>query len=170
LSAAHAMHLIDTYPALYRLAWRARHVLEKRWRIRAKDKARAHLRDGKPLKLESYTIKAIEPFELDGFCVGDGWAAILGRLSAKLAAADPNVYAVQIKEKYGTLCFYTEGDTPKLAHANYVARTAAREESEHTCEICGEPGKLRESRTHWFSVRCERCYRADLRWAKRTKR
>jgi hypothetical protein len=46
-------------------------------------------------------------FAREGFAVCDGWFAIIDRLSAKLTA-DPALYAVQVKEKYGVLAFYLD--------------------------------------------------------------
>ena len=99
-----------------------------------------------------------EPFALDGFAVGDGWNGIIRRLSAKLAE-DPSTVAAQVKEKMGVLRFhlaYEHG--AELA----AAIEAARAESEHTCEICGEPGVIEARIRGWVSVRCEPCEALDV--------
>ena len=93
-----------------------------------------------------------EPFAFDGFTVGDGWFAIIDRLSAKLAE-DPNVIAVQVKEKYGTLKFHV--DPTARFHSE---RLAANKESERVCEVCGAPGTLKARLRGWWSVRCEPCH------------
>lgn len=65
----------------------------------------------------------------------------LGTLVAELEQATGSQFEVlQVKEKFGGLRFYAN-------HVNDAIRerigTAAKE-SFHTCEICGQPGKLRE--------------------------
>ena len=146
MSIEHARHLIDTYPRLYKLAL-------------------AHT----PNVGRSEPVVCSEPFEHDGFTVGDGWFKILDKLSAILAA-DPNLVVTQCKEKNGTLRFHfgveglrpegprPEGLRPEPSSSEVeAAYKAAREESAHTCEMCGDPGKLEESRDHWLSVRCLPC-------------
>jgi len=55
---------------------------------------------------------------------------------------------VQVKEKFGGLRFYVRLDGLRLRQDDAIRRRigAAMEESFHTCEICGQPGKLREER------------------------
>lgn len=98
----------------------------------------------------------------DGYCVeggssfkfdcGDGWYAIIDRLSAAIefecqrlvqerdVTEDQLPTAFQIKQKWGGLCFYTNGNTVTMSEAIATAVAAA----EHTCELCGAPGVLRE--------------------------
>jgi ribosomal protein S27AE len=131
MSPTHMRELVERYPGLYRLA------------------------NEKPMS-------SCEPFAHYGFTCGDGWFSIVDRLSAKLVA-DPNLVAVQVKEKVGELRFYVDAfdsapkPDPVLAERVYAERTAAREESSRTCEICGEPGTLAERLRRWLSVRCESC-------------
>ena len=63
-----------------------------------------------------------------------------------------NVEVHQVKEKFGTLRFYT-GEAPE-----YVMDHIANAEilSETTCELCGDPGKLR--RGTWLMTNCDSCY------------
>jgi hypothetical protein len=84
-----------------------------------------------------------------GFRHEDGWFDILWRLCEDL---EPLVAALekqterpfevlQVKEKFGGLRFYVN-------HANDAIRQrieAAQQESFHTCEVCGQPGTLREN-------------------------
>jgi hypothetical protein len=60
----------------------------------------------------------------------------------------PQVIAVQVKEKFGTLRFYYDGGD------NYVRGLVSMAEwaSAHTCETCGERGKIRG--TGWVYVSC----------------
>jgi len=46
---------------------------------------------------------------------------------------------------------------PALAARLAAERTAAREASRRTCELCGAPGKLEETSRHWLFVRCKSC-------------
>jgi len=93
--------------------------------------------------------------------VGSGWAKLIHRLwdavdkaNARFAAmpgfGPPAVLkVVQVKEKFGTLRFYTDrlggpdGDTPGLSEL--IGEVAA--ESARTCEECGDPGKNYNDRT-----------------------
>jgi hypothetical protein len=58
----------------------------------------------------------------------------------------------QIKEKYGTLRFYTN-------YFNSFIETVVEEachSSKTTCEVCGNPGTLTRKNFYW-SVRCKDC-------------
>lgn len=57
----------------------------------------------------------------------------------------------QVKEKFGTLRFYTNG-APK---ESYDRIREAEKLSSETCEECGEPGKILND--GWVSVRCNKC-------------
>lgn len=91
-----------------------------------------------------------------GFQHDDGWEPLIRKLSsqltflAKVEGVDVNVSTV--KEKYGTLRFYTWGATDIMqACINSVERL-----SSSTCERCGEYGNVR-SRRHWLACRCIAC-------------
>lgn len=59
--------------------------------------------------------------------------------------------ASQIKEKYGTLRFYTSG----ASDADDGAIDMAESMSCKICEICGNPARV--TGVGWFSCRCQRC-------------
>jgi len=59
--------------------------------------------------------------------------------------------ATQVKEKYGTLHFYTNGFTDKM---NELVNKAELK-SQKICEICGKPGKLRGG--YYIQVLCKKC-------------
>ncbi len=104
------------------------------------------------------------PFAAGGFEIGDGWFALVDRLSAELAK-DTALYVVQVKEKYGRLKVYFGRDEsvpqdPRLDAELEAALVKAADESERTCEVCGKPGTIDE-RHRWVSVRCEPCLRAE---------
>ena len=60
----------------------------------------------------------------------------------------PQVIAVQVKEKFGTLRFYYDGGDDYVRGLVSMAEWA----SAHTCETCGERGKIRG--TGWLYVSC----------------
>jgi hypothetical protein len=65
---------------------------------------------------------------------------------------DNRLKAVQVKEKFGCLRFYTNFSSPEIDEA---IREAERLSS-ITCETCGEPGKTRGD--GWLVTLCERCW------------
>lgn len=96
-----------------------------------------------------------------GFECGNGWYDIIDSLSASLEAINLQlleagtdaIEAMQVKEKYGTLRFYTNygfADADKLI-------SQAEALSGKTCEDCGKPGKLRGD--HWVNTLCEKCWK-----------
>jgi hypothetical protein len=86
-----------------------------------------------------------------GFEHGDGWFDILWRLCEDLEplvaefeqASSSQFEVLQVKEKFGGLRFYVN------CRRNEAIRQRigiAADESFRTCEICGQPGTLREAR------------------------
>jgi hypothetical protein len=52
---------------------------------------------------------------------------------------------------------------PVLAKRLEAERAVACEESRRTCEFCGAPGELEETSRHWFFARCKSClWLADM--------
>ncbi len=103
------------------------------------------------------------------FECGLGWYGLLHDLSmkiekilekeaenSKLHEGEENEYvemfAIQVKEKYGTLRFYMSAQTEEMEPLIHSAEVL----SSQTCEFCGEPGKMHG--THWLKVRCDKCY------------
>lgn len=92
-----------------------------------------------------------------GFECGDGWYNILYTLCGAIQCYIdnnphlnvPQVVAVQVKEKFGTLRFYVNGGD------DYTQGMIALAEhfSARTCEQCGASGKLRGR--GWFYVACD---------------
>jgi ssDNA-binding Zn-finger/Zn-ribbon topoisomerase 1 len=87
-----------------------------------------------------------------GFECGDGWFDLLYDLSKKLTETSPEIYAVQVKEKFGTLRFYIT-DYPDEAN---IAVQKAEKLSGVTCEECGKPGVLCHS-GRWLKTICGEC-------------
>src|SRR6202046_2442093 len=93
-----------------------------------------------------------------GFTHDDGWFDILWRLCEDLEplvaeferTSGLKFEVLQVKEKFGGLRFYVN------CRRNVAIRQRigiAADESFHTCEVCGEPGELREER--WIKTLCD---------------
>ena len=95
-----------------------------------------------------------------GFDCGAGWEPLIREAAAKLEALiikhkeqhpeDEYIgIASQIKEKYGTLCFYISCGTDEM----WAVVEEAEKKSETVCEQCGEPGSLRGR--SWYYTACD---------------
>lgn len=114
---------------------------------------------------------------------GDGWEAIIREACEKIEPVlqdevpdEENVYAVQIKEKFGALRFYRShrlildihapsrvgsyidnNSSTAYSHESIDAIDAAIREAEKRsltiCEICGDPGRLRGG--NWIRTLCD---------------
>lgn len=97
-----------------------------------------------------------------GICCDDGWYTILNSLCSRIQIhVDqnklPQVEAVQVKEKFGTLRFYVD-------HADdYVRGLIAMAESftAYTCETCGNAGKRLTQ--GWYRTLCRTHAKAEGR-------
>ena len=84
-----------------------------------------------------------------GFRRGDGWFDILWRLCVDLEPlvtelekeTGERFEVVQVKEKLGTLRFYVSHHSDAIDERI----VEAQKESSRTCEVCGQPGKQRET-------------------------
>ena len=86
--------------------------------------------------------------------VADGWLPIVEEML--VALKDLPITIVQIKEKFGELRVYGDyDDSVTDEQVTEIAETieAAVYKARHTCEICGEPGKLVDINV--LGVRCE---------------
>lgn len=72
------------------------------------------------------------------------------------------LYAVQIKQKFGGLRFYMNQSTPKMDGAIDLAE----ELSNNMCEVCSEHGGHKNI-GNWITTLCEKHYKQELK--KRTK-
>jgi len=92
-----------------------------------------------------------------GFECGDGWFDIIDCLCGTIQGyIDINkhkeirqVTVDQVKEKYGTLRFYTTGGD----NITYGMIAFAENMSGRICETCGKPGKWRGK--GWFYTACD---------------
>lgn len=92
-----------------------------------------------------------------GFEHADGWFKIIDDLSKNItkvvkAFGTRPVMAVQVKEKFGTLRFYTGGIHSDISDIVDILIRDAEDKSGRTCEVCGERGKLRGA--SWVRTLC----------------
>lgn len=101
-----------------------------------------------------------------------GWYRLLDRTDTQLAEIFPDYTICQVKQKFGTLCYYcnfpelnpsVSPPTPEeeQLHTEKVilAQTIisrAEEESARTCEECGQPGESFTT-NYWVQTLCETC-------------
>lgn len=89
-----------------------------------------------------------------GFECGDGWYDIIDTLCHHIqkhvdSKELPQVVAVQVKEKFGTLRFYTGSCDTTVNRLTYMAEDL----SSKTCETCGNKGKLYMN--GWWYTACD---------------
>ena len=65
------------------------------------------------------------------------------------------MFAVQVKEKYGTLRFYMSLETDEISDLIHEAEAL----SSQTCESCGASAKMRGTR--WLEVKCDACFASN---------
>lgn len=94
-----------------------------------------------------------------GFECGSGWFNLIDTLCGSIQNYIDNnsrpgreisqVTVDQVKEKYGTLRFYTTGGDKLTDGMIWFAENM----SARTCEICGMPGKMRGN--GWYYAACD---------------
>lgn len=89
-----------------------------------------------------------------GFLCGDGWFDLIDTLCERLQFwtdrnGAPQIVAVQVKEKWGELCFHVRGG----GEEQYGMITMAEALSARICEECGCPGQTLVSGTRHLT-RC----------------
>ena len=81
--------------------------------------------------------------------VGPGWSKLLDEVYDRLEKF-PDSYVSQVKEKWGRLRIYVFGvDESTLDFIDEI-----EERSGTICEVCGEPGELRDG--GWIVCRCDK--------------
>lgn len=86
-----------------------------------------------------------------------GWYDIIDELSVKIENIlekyeNDDMYAIQVKEKYGTLRFYMSCETNEIVELIDEAEAL----SSQVCETCGAPAKMRG--VCWIEVKCDKCF------------
>jgi len=115
-------------------------------------------------KLERLKDKYPELLKPVSFECNHGWYFILDALLYAIEwrnrqlelEGKSKIEIVQIKEKFGGLRFYYDGQDQFIAGAVSVAEHL----SETTCDMCGAPGKIRNG-GKWIVTRCDFHYLED---------
>lgn len=99
--------------------------------------------------------KIFPPEYKGGIACRDGWYNIINSTCIYIQlhvdeTGCPQVEAIQVKEKFGTLRFYYRGGDSAIASIIQVMEN----HSAHTCEECGAPGMLRHDRK-WVKTFCD---------------
>lgn len=87
-----------------------------------------------------------------GMECSDGWYEIIRQAASQIESLNTDVYAQQIKEKFGGLRIYTNITTPEVSEIISKAEMAA----EITCEKCGNSGYLMSHRR--METLCQPCF------------
>jgi hypothetical protein len=102
---------------------------------------------------------------------GDGWYTILNALCSNIQihvdwSKCEQVVAEQVKEKFGGLRFYYSGGDEYISGLMSMTESVASV----TCEVCGNPGKLRTG--GWLKTLCQEHHneRAQARAQARAER
>jgi hypothetical protein len=87
-----------------------------------------------------------------GFAHDDGWFDLVWGLCEAIEALGPDedFKVEQVKEKFGGLRFYVSGGNQAIWKLVWKASS----QSHHICEVCGQPGTLRDHR-RWIRTLCE---------------
>ena len=97
-----------------------------------------------------------------GFECRDGWYQLIDTLCDTIQGyidrnkkyndiEIPQVVAIQVKEKFGTLRFYHDGGDDVIRGMVWLAENLSAE----ICENCGNPGELVKS--NWIQTLCNTC-------------
>ena len=97
-----------------------------------------------------------------GFECQDGWYQLIDTLCDTIQGyidrnkkyndiEIPQVVAIQVKEKFGTLRFYYDGGDDVIRGMVWLAENLSAE----ICENCGNPGELVKS--NWIQTLCNTC-------------
>jgi hypothetical protein len=110
-------------------------------------------------KLEQQLMSKFPFMEISCEC-DDGWYHVIDRLCAKIewdliCYDNPDFTVLQVKEKYGLLCFYTSSIPLESKIFDYISE--AEEESTQTCEHCGSTNNVSLYGNYWVMRRCDKC-------------
>lgn len=78
---------------------------------------------------------------------GKGFHPLIDRLFDRLKPEQ-----IRMKPKYGRIDLYIDGTEEEQEFGFQIER-----ESEKTCELCGEPGELKNE-SGWITALCDKCY------------
>ncbi len=86
-----------------------------------------------------------------GFECGDGWYTIIDVVSELLVKNNPETFAVQVKQKLGSLSFYHSDSTKYSRGVEMMANSL----SKYICETCGVPGRLNSDVYGFWATLCQ---------------
>lgn len=113
------------------------------------------LRFNRRLK-KAIELNSIEPLLINGrdndFWVKSATEDLENKKFRDVPVKAHQVVAVQVKEKFGSLRFYTNAIDDTVRGMIRMAESM----SVRTCEVCGNPGKSRGGR--WIRTRCVHCH------------
>jgi hypothetical protein len=95
-----------------------------------------------------------------GLDIGPGWHAIVIKIDKELSKLDPDYQVLQVKEKFGTLRYYTQSSENYERTGDYKTEPffkiigEGESASAITCEECGGEGSLRTQRS-WLRTLCD---------------
>jgi hypothetical protein len=94
------------------------------------------------------------PYPMFGVECGSGWDAVIAPVFAAIAAwnaahPEQHITVDQVKEKYGTLRFYTSGCCEEID----ALIDDAEKDSAYTCEACGQPAQTNNEHG-WLVTLC----------------
>ena len=97
-----------------------------------------------------------------GISCGDGWFRLLDNLCDYITTMCKNngwriPQAIQIKEKWGCLRFYTDAFEPESTDSLEGAIMFTEFLSSVTCEKCGTADKVKLREAGWIHIYCDKC-------------
>jgi hypothetical protein len=100
-----------------------------------------------------------EPIKSYGFFeIEEGWYALIKELIIDLIAMGWDKEVTQVKEKFGGLRFYVNNESDEM----FKRIQKAEADSYVTCEVTGNPGKLRTD-LGWHRTLCDEEYDKALK-------
>lgn len=118
---------------------------------------------------DSRSVPAFQDQQIPAWAgtVGPGWAGLLDQLHRDLSALDPGYRIESFAVKFGGLRItvadrFEHGEFDgEYADRATALTDAAETASEHTCEECAAPGRIRlcgDGQRIWMQARCEECH------------
>jgi hypothetical protein len=86
--------------------------------------------------------------------VGEGWLDLVSDLVDELLSFGAGFEVLQIKEKFGGLRFYVRYTEVEESQKLRDIIQKYERLSYETCEVCGEPGRVREG--YWARTLCDK--------------
>lgn len=98
-------------------------------------------------------------YHVFGICTDDGWFKLIDTLCQTLQnitdnRKEPQIIVAQVKQKFGSLRFYTEN---KNSPIQYATINFAESISKCICEECGTMDDVSLSDGPWVKSLCKRC-------------